>query len=45
MKDVNMAAFSDEQGKIHGDFEMTPAEPSGSFEFEGNELVRNLKEK
>ncbi len=45
MKDVNMAAFSDKQAKIHGDLEMTPAEPSGSFYSKGHELVGMLKQK
>lgn len=43
IKDVNMAAFSDEQGKVHGEVETAPVESSHSFGFKGSKLIDNVK--
>ena len=44
MKDIRMAAFSDEQAKAHGEIETTPAEAGDSFNGKGNRIVDDLKQ-
>ena len=44
MKDVNMATFSDEQAKVHGEIETTMAESGESFSSKGNGIVDSLKQ-
>ena len=45
IKDVNMAAFSDERGKVHGEVEITLPESGDSFSSKGDGLVNDLKQK
>ena len=44
MKDVHMAAFSDEQAKVHEEIETSPAEPDDSFGSKGNDIVDKVKQ-
>lgn len=44
MKDVNMAFFSDEQGKVHEEVETALTESGDSFGLKGSGLVENVKQ-
>jgi len=44
IKDVNMASFSDEQGKVHGEVETALTESGDSFGLKGSGLVENVKQ-